>query len=401
MNAVLKIFLSMSFSGGLLILALLLGKRFLKDKISRQWQYYIWLIVVLRLLLPFGPEVSLLGKTYQAVDQAITQAAPLPPPAVNTPKDILEPAAGLEQNHETVSPPAEDLTTAPPLQEIGVLLANHVWLIWLGAALGLLIRKVTIYQGFMRYIKAGLTPVSDLAVLDRLSITAERAGVQKPVELCVNPLISSPLLMGFFRPCIVLPSADISEMVNFSAAEARAFGMKASLPFFKLMNMRQVTIAAVNGFALGGGCEISMACDIRIASDNASFAQPECGLGIIPGFGGTQRLARLVGMGRAKELIFTCDSIDANEAYRIGLVNKVVAKEELMPTAQAMAKKIISKGSYAVAIAKAAINNGYDMDIQNAVEMEANLFGITCSTQDKKEGMTAFLEKRKADLTDF
>ena len=151
--------------------------------------------------------------------------------------------------------------------------------------------------------------------------------------------------------------ADISEMVNFSAAEARAFGMKASLPFFKLMNMRQVTIAAVNGFALGGGCEISMACDIRIASDNASFAQPECGLGIIPGFGGTQRLARLVGMGRAKELIFTCDSIDAN--------------------------------------------NGYDMDIQNAVEMEANLFGITCSTQDKKEGMTAFLEKRKADLTDF
>ena len=401
MNAVLKIFLSMSFSGGLLILALLLGKRFLKDKISRQWQYYIWLIVVLRLLLPFGPEVSLLGKTYQAVDQAITQAAPLPPPAVNTPKDILEPAAGLEQNHETVSPPAEDLTTAPPLQEIGVLLANHVWLIWLGAALGLLIRKVTIYQGFMRYIKAGLTPVSDLAVLDRLSITAERAGVQKPVELCVNPLISSPLLMGFFRPCIVLPSADISEMVNFSAAEARAFGMKASVPFFKLMNMRQVTIAAVNGFALGGGCEISMACDIRIASDNASFAQPECGLGIIPGFGGTQRLARLVGMGRAKELIFTCDSIDANEAYRIGLVNKVVAKEELMPTAQAMAKKIISKGSYAVAIAKAAINNGYDMDIQNAVEMEANLFGITCSTQDKKEGMTAFLEKRKADLTDF
>ena len=138
------------------------------------------------------------------------------------------------------------------------------------------------------------------------------------------------------------------------------------------MNMRQVTIAAVNGFALGGGCEISMACDIRIASDNASFAQPETGLGIIPGFGGTQRLARLVGMGRAKELIFTCDNINAEEAYRIGLVNKVVAKEELMSTAKDMAKKIIS-----------------------------NLFGITCSTHDKKEGMTAFLERRAADLTDF
>ena len=195
--------------------------------------------------------------------------------------------------------------------------------------------------------------------------------------------------------------ADISEMVNFSAAEARAFGMKASVPFFKLMNMRQVTIAAVNGFALGGGCEISMACDIRIASDNAVFGQPECGLGIIPGFGGTQRLARLVGMGRAKEMIFTCDNIDANEAYRIGLVNKVVAKEELMATAKAMAAKIISKGSYAVSVAKAAINNGYDMDIKNAVEMEANLFGVVNDTHDKKEGMGAFLEKRAANLTDF
>ena len=185
--------------------------------------------------------------------------------------------------------------------------------------------------------------------------------------------------------------ADIAEMVNFTAPEARAFGIKASEPFFKLMNMRQVTIAAVNGFALGGGCEISMACDIRIASENAIFGQP----------GGTQRLARLVGMGRAKEMIFTCDNVDANEAYRIGLVNKVVAKEELMPTAKAMAAKIISKGSYAVSVAKAAINNGYDMDIKNAVEMEANLFGVVNDTHDKKEGMGAFLEKRAATLTDF
>ena len=195
--------------------------------------------------------------------------------------------------------------------------------------------------------------------------------------------------------------ADISEMVNFTAPEARAFGIKASVPFFKLMNMRQVTIAAVNGFALGGGCEIAMACDIRIASENAIFGQPEVGLGIIPGFGGTQRLARLIGMGRAKELIFTCDNIDAQEAYRIGLVNKVVSTEELYDTAKKMAKKIISKGSYAVSIAKAAINNGYDMDIKNAVEMEANIFGVENDTHDKKEGMGAFLEKREANLTDF
>lgn len=195
--------------------------------------------------------------------------------------------------------------------------------------------------------------------------------------------------------------ADISEMVHMRGAEGRAFGIRASVPFFILQNMRQVTIAAVNGFALGGGCEIAMSCDIRIASENAKFGQPECGLGIIPGFGGTQRLARLVGMGRAKEMIFTCDMIDANEAYRIGLANKVVPKEELINTAKEMAKKIISKGSYAVSLAKAAINNGYDMDIKNGVEMEANLFGLCFSTDDQKEGMGAFLEKRPAKLTDF
>ncbi len=214
MNAVLKIFLSMSFSGSLLILALLLGKRFLKNKISRQWQYYIWLVVVLRLLLPFGPEVSLMGKAYQTVDQAISQAAPLPQqqqPPLNVPGGNLAPAVGAEQHNETVNSPADDITTAHPLQDIGVLVINHIWLMWLVAALGLLIRKITIYQGFIRYIKAGLTPVSDIQRLDELSIVAERLGIKKPIELCVNPLVSSPLLIGFFHPCIVLPNADIPE----------------------------------------------------------------------------------------------------------------------------------------------------------------------------------------------
>ena len=195
--------------------------------------------------------------------------------------------------------------------------------------------------------------------------------------------------------------ADIAAMSTMTVQEAREFSKAGNDVFRKLETLPIPSIAAVNGFALGGGCEIAMACDIRIASDNAIFGQPECGLGIIPGFGGTQRLARLVGMGRAKEMIFTCDNIDANEAYRIGLVNKVVAKEELMATAKAMAAKIISKGSYAVSVAKAAINNGYDMDIRNAVEMEANLFGVVNDTHDKKEGMGAFLEKRAANLTDF
>ena len=213
MNTVLKIFLSMSFSGGLLILTLLLGKRFLKNKISRQWQYYIWLIVILRLLLPFGPEVSLLGKTYQAIDQTITQAAPLPSQqhAISTPGNIPAPAVDSDQNNENVNSSSGDLTAVRPLQDIRTLFVDHVWLAWLMVALGLLIRKITTYQSFMRYIHAGLTPVSDIKLLDRLSVSAERADIKKPIELCVNPLISSPLLIGFFRPCIVLPSADISE----------------------------------------------------------------------------------------------------------------------------------------------------------------------------------------------
>ncbi len=220
-------------------------------------------------------------------------------------------------------------------------------------------------------------------------------------EIEANDEIKVVILTGDGDKAFVA-GADIAEMVNFTAAEGRAFGMRAAEPFFKLQNMRQATIAAVNGFALGGGCEISMACDIRIASENAVFAQPETGLGIIPGFGGTQRLARLVGMGRAKEIIFTGSNIDAQEAYRIGLVNKVVPQEELMDTAKKMAGKIARNASYAVSIAKAAINNGYDMDIKNAVEYEADLFGLTCSTHDKSEGMTAFLEKRKEkNFTDF
>ena len=213
MNAVFKIFLSMSFSGGLLIVSLLLGKRFLKNKISRQWQYYIWIAVVLRLLLPFGPEVSLLGKTYQAVGQAVTQTAfsPRQQPSVNTLEGVLAPAAGLEPDIKTANSTAEDGEAVRLFRDIGALLINHAGFIWLAAALGLLIRKITIYQGFIRYITAGLTPVSDTEILDRLSIAAEQAGVKKPVELCVNPLIASPLLIGFFRPCIILPNADIPE----------------------------------------------------------------------------------------------------------------------------------------------------------------------------------------------
>lgn len=195
--------------------------------------------------------------------------------------------------------------------------------------------------------------------------------------------------------------ADISEMVNATPMAGRAMCLLAHEVFAKLENMPQVTIAAVGGYALGGGCELSMACDLRIASDNAKFGQPEVNLGILPGFGGTQRLPRLVGKGRAKELIFTTDQIDAAEAYRIGLANKVVPRAELMDYCQQLAEKIVTKGSYAVSLAKSAINLGDDVDLAAGCTYESNLFGLSFSTDDKFEGMSAFLEKRKADLKDF
>ena len=213
-------------------------------------------------------------------------------------------------------------------------------------------------------------------------------------ELENNEDVKVVILTGSGEKSFVA-GADISEMVNATPAEGRKMGLLAREAFGRLENMPQVTIAAVNGFALGGGCEISMSCDIRVASDNAKFAQPECGLGILPGFGGTQRLPRLVGKGRAKELIFTCDMISADEAFRMGLANHVVPQAELIDYCKAMAGRIMKNGPYAVALAKQAINTGSDIDLDSGLKLEANLFGLSFSTADKMEGMTAFLEKRK------
>lgn len=213
MNILLKMFLSMSFSGSLFILLLLAGKRFLKDKISRQWQYYIWLIVVVRLLLPFGPETNLMGKAYQIIDQAITHSVSLPQqqlPSGNT-NAFNVPASGMEHGNQNTVNPKDDSISSHPIGDILSLFSNHVWLIWLMVALILLVQKVTAYHSFIRYVKAGLNPVSNVEQLDRLSVIAEQTGRKRPVDLCVNPLVSSPLLIGFFRPYIVLPSADIPE----------------------------------------------------------------------------------------------------------------------------------------------------------------------------------------------
>ena len=189
--------------------------------------------------------------------------------------------------------------------------------------------------------------------------------------------------------------ADIAEMVNFTAAEARAFGMKASVPFFKLQNMRQVTIAAVNGFALGGGCEISMSCDIRIASEKAVFGQPEANLGVIPCFGGTQRLARIVGVSNAMELILTAKVIKAEEAARIGLVSHVYPAEELMDKAIELANAIAANAQVAVRQSKAAIRRGMQTDMATGAAFEAEAFGLCFATEDQKDAMKAFVNKEK------
>lgn len=191
--------------------------------------------------------------------------------------------------------------------------------------------------------------------------------------------------------------ADIGEMSTLTKAEGEAFGKKGNDVFRKLETFPIPVIAAVNGFALGGGCEISMSCDIRICSENAVFGQPEVGLGITPGFGGTQRLARIVGTGKAKEMIYGARNIKAEEAYRIGLVNNVYPAEELMPAAKKLASTIARNAPIAVRNCKRAINEGIQVDMDQAIVIEEKLFGSCFETRDQKEGMNAFLEKRKVD----
>lgn len=193
--------------------------------------------------------------------------------------------------------------------------------------------------------------------------------------------------------------ADITEMQPLTVMQGREWGKLGQAVFEKIEKLSQPVIGAINGYALGGGCELSLACDIRIVSENAKFGQPEVTLGITPGFGGTQRLSRLIGTGRAKELIYTGDMIDAAEAYRIGLANKVVAPEELMPVARNLAEKITSRAPLAVQLSKAAINEGIDADLKTGIAYEAEVFAICFATADQKEGMQAFVEKRKAAFT--
>ena len=188
--------------------------------------------------------------------------------------------------------------------------------------------------------------------------------------------------------------ADIAEMKEFSAIDGKKFGVHGGGVFLKLENMSKPVIAAVNGFALGGGCELAMSCDIRLASEKARFGQPEVGLGITPGFGGTQRLPRIVGVSKAMELILTAKTIKADEAKAIGLVSEVYPAEELMDKAMELAQAICANAQIAVRQSKRCIRMGMQTDISTGSAFEAEAFGVCCGTEDKNEGMGAFLEKR-------
>jgi len=212
-----------------------------------------------------------------------------------------------------------------------------------------------------------------------------------------DPDVRSVILTGSGDKAFVA-GADISEMQPLDAMKAREFARLGHQLAATIQELPKPVIAAVNGFALGGGCELALCCDMRFAGETARFGQPEVNLGVIPGFGGTQRLPRLIGKGRACELIMTGDMIDATEAYRIGLANKVFPAEELLPAATRLAQKISSKGPLAISFAKGALNNGLEIDLAHACDQEADLFGLCFATDDQKEGMQAFLEKRPAQF---
>jgi enoyl-CoA hydratase len=196
--------------------------------------------------------------------------------------------------------------------------------------------------------------------------------------------------------------ADINflkQLTQTTPMAAKSFVQKNRLAFGAIAHLSKPVIAAVNGFALGGGCELAMACHIRLASENARFGQPEINLGLFPGAGGTQRLPRLVGKGIALEMMLTGEAISAQEAYRVGLVNKIVPAAELMATAEGLAQQILSKAPLAVNVILEAVQHGLDMTLAEGLQLEENLFGVICGTEDMREGTAAFLDKRPAHFT--
>ena len=217
--------------------------------------------------------------------------------------------------------------------------------------------------------------------------------------LAANEQIRAVIITGSGEKAFVA-GADIAYMHTLDVLAARRFALLGQKVFAGIENLPQPVIAAVNGFALGGGCELALACDMRFASDKAKFGQPEVNLGVLPGFAGTQRLPRLIGKGLANELLFTGNIIDAAEACRIGLVNRVVSAEELLPLCREVAEKIASRGPLAVRLCKDVVNSGVEMDLARACQYEADQFALCFASTEQQEGMSAFLEKRAPRFQD-
>lgn len=242
--------------------------------------------------------------------------------------------------------------------------------------------------GFLTINKPEVLNALDAEVLDEIDQAVDMVNSDENVKVLI--------VTGEGRAFVA--GADIGAQSVLNAESGRNWGRNGSAIFRKLELLGVPTIAAVNGFALGGGCELAMACDMIIASEKAKFGQPEVSLGITPGFSGTQRLPRKVGVAKAMEMILTGDMIRAEEAFGIGLVNKVVAPENLMDEAIELAKRIMKNGPIAVKYSKAAINRGVEMDLDSAIALENEMFALCFATQDQKEGMKAFLEKRDAEF---
>ena len=217
-------------------------------------------------------------------------------------------------------------------------------------------------------------------------------------EIESDPGIKGVLITGSGEKAFVA-GADILEISSLDSISGAEFSLEGQDAFNKIEQCSKPVIAAINGFALGGGCELALACHIRYASDNAKFGQPEVNLGLIPGFGGTQRLPRLIGKGRALELLMSGNIIDCQEAYRIGLINKIVPQSDLIKESEKLLNTIIAKGPYAVSKIIECVNEGLDKKLSSGLNHEANLFGQTCATDDMREGTTAFLEKRDPNFT--
>jgi enoyl-CoA hydratase len=212
-----------------------------------------------------------------------------------------------------------------------------------------------------------------------------------------NENIAALIISGQGEKAFVA-GADISFMKDLNPIQAREYAILGQMLMRKIENFSKPVIAAVNGFALGGGCELAMSCDIRIAAENAKFGQPEVLLGVTPGFSGTQRLPRLIGKGNALQLMMTGEQISAQRAFEIGLVNEVVPASELLPRAKALASKIAANSPFALKLVKEAVNNGLEMEINRAIAFEAELFSLCFASPEQKEGMAAFLEKRKPNF---